>query len=108
MSDNPSAVPIERPQYNSAQTVQVSIVDDCFDCSISYTSIQGFGGLDHELGSNEYLLGISSAASYPAASMNHANAFPPARYSSAMPAGYDVPPYLATVGVHLPIFTPLR
>jgi len=77
MSDNPSAVPIERPQYNFAQTVQ------------------GFGGLDHELGSNEHLLGISSAASYPAASMNHANALPPARYSSAMPV-YDEPPYLAT------------
>ena len=29
MTDNPSAVPIQRPQYNSVQTAQVSIVDAC-------------------------------------------------------------------------------
>jgi hypothetical protein len=61
-------------------------------------SIQGLGGLDHELGSNEHVLGISSAGPYPATtSMNLANAFPPARYSSTMPVGYDGPPHLASM-----------
>jgi len=66
----------------------------------------GLTGLNHELGSNEHVLGISSAGSYHATSVNQANAFPPARHSSAVPVGYDVPPHLATVGVHLPIFIP--
>lgn len=68
-----------------------------------YLSIQGLGELDHELGSNEHLLGISSAGPCPATSMNYS--FPPARYSNVMPVGYDDPPHLAMVGVHLPIFT---
>jgi hypothetical protein len=77
---------------------------------VPYISLQSLGGLDHELRSNEHELAISSAGPYgpyPAASMNHANAFnfPPTRYhSSTMPVGYDDdPPHLATVGVHLPI-----
>src|SRR6267154_2949209 len=86
MTDNLSSVPIQRPQYNFVQIAQVSIVDayHCFDSHyhLSFISIQGLGGLDHELRS------------------------PPARYSSTMPVGYDDPPHLATVGVHLPIFIP--
>ena len=39
MTDNPSAVPIQRPQYNSAQTAQVSIVDDYFDNSATHYRI---------------------------------------------------------------------
>jgi hypothetical protein len=66
---------------------------------IIYISIQGLGGLDHELGYNEHVLGISSAGPYPGTIMNHANAFPPARYSSTMPVGYNDPPHLTTVGV---------
>ena len=64
--------------------------------------------LDHELGSNEHPSGISSVGPYPTTSMNYANAFPPARHSSAMPVGpeYGVSPHLTTVGVHLPIFIP--
>jgi hypothetical protein len=77
-----------------------------FQFSSSYISIQGLGGVDHELRSNENVLGISSAGPYPATSISHANAFPPARYSSTMPVGYGDPPHLATVGVHLPIFIP--
>src|SRR6266852_4408010 len=97
MSDNPSFVPVHRPQYNSPQVSQVSVVvvDACHS-----------GGPDHELGSNEHVLGFSSAGPYghyPATSANHANAFPPARYSGTMPVGYDDPPHLATVGVHLQI-----
>jgi len=72
-------------------------------------SIQGLGGLDQELGSNEHVLGISSVGPYPTTSMNHANlnAFPPARYSVTMPVGCDVPPHLVTtVGVYLPVFIP--
>lgn len=68
--------------------------------------MQGLSGLDHELRSNEHALGISSAGPYPATSMNHANAFPPARYSSTIPVEYDGPPHLITVGVRLPIFVP--
>jgi hypothetical protein len=66
----------------------------------------GLTGLNHELGSNEHVSGISSASPYHTTSVNHANTFPPARHSSAMPMGYDVPPHLVTVGVHLPIFIP--
>ena len=75
-----------------------------------HISIQDLGGLDHEFESNEHLSGISSVGPYPPTSMNYANAFPPERHSSAMPVGpgYDVPPHLATVGVCLPIFIPLR
>ncbi|KAI0281189.1 hypothetical protein BGY98DRAFT_1128963 [Russula aff. rugulosa BPL654] len=56
----------------------------------------GLGGLDHELGYNEHVLGISSAGPYPGTIMNHANAFPSARYSSTMPVGYNDPPHLTT------------
>jgi len=81
MTDNPSAVPIQRPQYNFAQTAQ---------------GLGGLTGLNHELGSNEHVSGISSASPYHTTSVNHANTFPPARHSSAMPMGYDVPPHLVT------------
>ena len=81
LTDNLSSVPI---QYNFMQIAQVSFVDacHCFDSHYHNISIQGLGGLDHELRS------------------------PPARYSSTMPVGYDDPPHLAMVGVHLPIFIP--
>jgi hypothetical protein len=77
-----------------------------FRLLLSYILIQGLGALDHELRSNEHVLSISSAGPYPATSMNQTNVFPPERYSSAMPVGYDDPLYLATVGVHFPIFIP--
>jgi len=103
MSDNPSTVPIQCPQYNSAQTAQVSIVDSdarySLDYSLSYISLQPLGGLDHELGSTEHLLGIKSTGPHPA--MNHPNALPPARYPGNM--WYDDPPHPATVSVRLPI-----
>ena len=97
MSDNPSSVDIRCPQYNFAQTAQVSIVGSdacyCLDCSLalSYISIQPLGGLDHELG--------STTGPYPA--INHANMLPPARYSDTM--WYDDPPHLVNVSVRLPI-----
>ena len=83
-----------------------------FRLIIIYILIQGLGGLDHEHGSNEHVLGISSAGPHPATSISHANAFPLARYSSTMPmpVGYDNPPHLATedyVGVLYPSSFPL-
>src|SRR5713226_6629773 len=86
VTDYPSSVSIqlERPQYNSAQATQVSVVDachhDCLECSLIYISTQALDGFE---------------------SFDHANA---ARYSSTMPVGYDGTPHLATVSVHLPIF----
>jgi hypothetical protein len=107
MTGYPSSVPIqlERPQYNSAQATQVSVVDayhrDRLESSLSYTSTQALDGFDQELGSNEHLSGIGPAGPYPAISMNHADA---AKYSSTMAVSYDDAPHLATVSVHLLIF----
>ena len=49
---------------------------------LTYTSMQTFGGREHEL--------------HPA--MNHAGALPPTRYTSTM--GNEDPPHVAIVSVH--------
>ena len=114
MSNNPSSAPIQHLQYDSSQITQVSVIDACPSHFEShhyhiYCSIQVLRSQDHEIGSNEHVLDIIPAGPYPATSMNHASAFPPARCSSTI-VGYDDPPqaHLAMVGVHLPIFTTLR
>ena len=58
--------------------------------------MQTLGGRDHELWSNEHLPGIDTAGAY--AAVNHADALPPTRYTSAM--GNEDPPHVATVSVH--------
>ncbi|KAI0261706.1 hypothetical protein BGY98DRAFT_1192706 [Russula aff. rugulosa BPL654] len=73
MTNNPSYVPIQHPQRNFMQNTQT------------------LDSHDHEAWSNEHLPGIDSAGHYPA--VNHADALPPTRYTSAM--GSEDPPHVA-------------
>ena len=62
--------------------------------------MQTLGGREHEFWSNEHLPGIqvdpASDGPYPA--VNHADALPPTRYTSAM--GNEDPPHVVIVSVH--------
>ena len=95
-ANNMSYVPIQHPQHNMVQSVQVCITYICDVPLLSHMSVQTLGGRDHELWSNEHLSGIDFASPYPAA--NHADALSPTRYTSTM--GNDDPPHVAIVSLH--------
>ena len=68
---------------------------------LSYTSMQILGSRDHELRSSEHLPGsIDSAASGPyyPADVNHADAFPPTRYTCTM--GNEDSPHVTVVSIY--------
>ena len=58
--------------------------------------MQILGNRDHELQSNEHLLGIDSAGPHP--DVNHADALPPIRYTGTM--GNEDRPHVAIVSLH--------
>src|SRR5882757_1125739 len=95
-TSNSSYVPTRHPQHHFVQNAQVCITYICDVPLLSYISMQTLGGRDHELWSNEHLPGIDPAGPYPA--VNHPDALPPTRYTSAM--GNKDPPHVAIVSVH--------
>ena len=97
-TNNPSYVPIQHPQHNLVQNAPVCTTYICDVSLLISISIQTLGGRDHELQSNEHLPGIDSARPYTAATVNHADALPPTRYTSTM--GNEDSPHVAIVSVH--------
>jgi hypothetical protein len=95
-TNNPSYVPIQHPHHNLVQNAQVCITYICDVSLLSYISMQNLGDRDHELWSNEHP-GIDSAGPYPA--VDHADAFPPTRYTST--TGNEDTPHVAIVSVHI-------
>ena len=96
-ANNASYLPIQHPQHNMVQNVQVCTPYTTCDIPLlSHMSMQTLGSRDHELWSNEHLSGIDSASPYPA--VNHADALPPARYTSTM--GNEGPPHVTIASLH--------
>jgi hypothetical protein len=84
---NPSSVPLQPSQDDYTQSTKVSVtnVRHYLTCSLSYTSIQASGGVDHELWSDGNPLYIDSAGPYPA--LNYDNTSLSSLLTSSM--GYD-------------------
>ena len=98
MTNNPSYAPIQHPQHNLVQNAQVCITYICDVPLLSYISMQILGSHDHELQSNEHLLGIDSAGPYPAVNHHNTDALPPIRSTGAM--GNGDRPHMTIVSVH--------
>ena len=109
MTDNSSSVTVQPSQHGPMQRAQVSVTDSStislahpriLYLSYYHISMQALGC---HVWSNEHPPGINPAGPYPA--LNYANALPPTRYTSRM--GYDDPPHLVIVSVHLQFKNPL-